>query len=308
MVVFLLLTTMPISSFASNEDGHAPTSEETVSKSQAPAKESSAEERFYRPNQSPYRVKPALELTLIVIGGVAINVPRLMVNENRGPWCGLECDVKDVNALDRKTMTSGSQTAADVSDYLMFGFLPLTFVFDAIDVGVSKPLDGWRGFGADALVLLETMGVTLYVNGLVAMIVRRPRPYVYRESESDDFRQEGEAAMSFYSGHTSIVFAAATAYSRLFMLRHPDSKLIAPVWIFTHGIAATVGALRLVSGAHFLTDVIVGAVSGVGFGLVIPWLHELPDKEDPSSHPQQARIHMRPFFSGNSAGLFGSFN
>ena len=60
-------------------------------------------------------------------------------------------------------------------------------------MGVSKPHDGWRGFGVDFLVLLETMSVTLNVNGLVAMIVRRPRPYAYDDANPDDFRLEGEA-------------------------------------------------------------------------------------------------------------------
>ncbi|MCP4606543.1 MAG: phosphatase PAP2 family protein [Proteobacteria bacterium] len=205
-------------------------------------------------------------------------------------------------------MSKGSQTAGDISDYVMFSFIPLTFVFDAIDVWVSKPHDGWRGFGVDLLILLETMSVTLNINGLVAMVVRRPRPYVYDESDSDDFRTEGEAAMSFYSGHTSVVFALATAYSRLFMLRHPESPLIVPMWIFTHGAAGAVGALRVLSSAHFLTDVIVGAISGVGFGLLIPWLHELPSDERMSSHPKKASIQVRPYFSGMSAGLVGSFH
>ncbi len=285
IAVVILFTTAPGVSFALDED----------------------EKLFYRPNQSPYRVNLLLDIGVIVVGSVLTSVPRIMVNEGDGPWCGLECDVNDVNAFDRATMSDGSQTAGDISDYVMFSFIPLTFVFDAIDVGVSKPHDGWRGFGVDLLVLLETMAVTLGINGLVAMVVRRPRPYVYDKSDSDDFRTEGEAAMSFYSGHTSLVFALATAYSRLFMLRHPASPLIAPIWIFTYAAAGTVGALRVVSSAHFLSDMLVGVVTGVGFGLLVPWLHELPDKNGSSSHSTQARVQMRPYFSGMSTGVIGSF-
>ncbi len=57
-----------------------------------------------------------------------------------------------------------------------------------------------------------------------------------------------------------------------------------------------------------ITPMIVGAVSGVGIGLLIPWLHQLPDKKDSSSQNQQARIRLRPYFSGKAAGFFGSFN
>ncbi len=289
ITLLILLIAMPESSLAADE-------------------EVPLEEGFYRPNQSPYRVNLVLDIGVILVGTAVMSIPRMMVNDGPGPSCGLDCNPGDINAFDRATMAEGSQTAGDVSDIVMFSFIPLMFVFDAIDVGVSKPHDGWRGFGIDLLVLLETMSLTLNVNGLVAMIVRRPRPYVYDKSDSDEFRTEGEAAMSFYSGHTSVVFALATAYSRLFMLRHPDSPLIAPIWLFTYAAAGTVGALRVISSAHFLSDVLVGAVTGVGFGLFVPWLHELPRKKGSSSRSEQSRILMRPYFSGTAAGVFGSFN
>jgi membrane-associated phospholipid phosphatase len=249
---------------------------------------------------------PELELPLIFIGASLTTVPRMLVAEQAGPWCGLDCDPDDVNAFDRLTINRASQAAGDASDYLMFGFLPLPFLFDLIDVAVSDPHDGWRGYGRDFLVLLETMTMSLCVNSLVAMIVRRPRPYVYNDDVDDDFRLEGEAAMSFYSGHTSVVFALATAYSRLFMLRHPCSALVVPMWIFTYAAAAAEGALRVVSGSHFLTDTIVGAAAGIGIGLLVPWLHELPDAPDPE-RPGQLSVQMRPYFAGTSAGLLGSF-
>ncbi|MDJ0764150.1 MAG: phosphatase PAP2 family protein [Myxococcota bacterium] len=77
------------------------------------------------------------------------------------------------------------------------------------------------------------------------------------------------------------------------------------MWIFSYGIAAAVGTFRVVAGAHFLSDVIVGAITGVGLGLAIPWLHELPRRPD---HLQQAAVQLRPYFSGVSAGLIGRFN
>ncbi len=260
-----------------------------------------------RSNASPYGVNPVRSITFITTGFLVATLPRMMINEfGSPPRCGLDCDVNDINAFDRAFMTPGSLTAANWSDALMYGSLTLPFIFDAIDVGRSKPEDGFRGFGIDALVLFETMGVSLWVNGLVAMIVQRPRPYVYDETNSDEFRLEPEAAMSFYSGHTSIVFAAATAYSRLFMLRHPKSKLIVPMWIVMEGLAGTVGALRVVSSAHFMSDVLVGAATGFGIGLLVPWIHELPGGRSDSN--DIARVKLRPYFSGISYGFVGTFN
>jgi len=264
----------------------------------------------YRPNQSPYRVWPLWEVSLLVAGGLATGVPRFIVDTGGGgdgPSCGLSCDPHDVNAFDRPLAGQASQTAGDVSDYLMYSFIPLPFVLDLVDVAVSDPHDGWSGYGVDSLVLLEAMAVSLYVNSAVSLLTHRPRPYVYNDSTDDDFRQRREASMSFYSGHTSVVFAAATAYSRLFMLRHPQSGLVLPVWILTHCIASTIGVVRVGSGSHFPSDVIVGAATGVGFGLLIPWLHELPAGEQgPSTDPDRVGVRLQPRVSDSSIGLVGS--
>jgi len=302
--IFVLLITASGSSFAAMEDPKPLETEKTTSKPpKPPASESPTAGRYYRPNQSPYRVMPELEVPLIFIAAAVTTVPRMMVSEQGGPWCGLDCDSDDINALDRLTVNQASQAWGDVSDYVMFSFMPLPYIFDLIDVAASDPHDGWRGYGSDFLVLLETMTASLCVNSLVAMVVRRPRPYVYNDDVDDDFRLKGEATMSFYSGHTSVVFALATAYSRLFMLRHPESPLIVPVWLFTYASAAMVGVARVVSGSHFITDSVIGAATGIGLGLLIPWLHELP--EEPSSG--RANVHVRPYFAGVSAGVIGRF-
>jgi len=252
ITAFALLTGMSWSSFASQEDKPGPALGETAKEpAEAPAEKNPDEVLFYRPNQSPYRVNLKLELPLIVVGGLVAGVPRVLLSESSGPWCGLDCDANNVNAFDRLTVNMVSQTYGDVSDYIMFASIPLPFIANLIDVAVSDPHDGWSGYGKDALVLFETMALTVYVNSLVSLIARRPRPYVYNDSVSDDFRSKGEATMSFYSGHTSVVFAAATAYSRLFMLRHPDSSFVIPVWLLAMGIASAEGTLRVVSGSHW---------------------------------------------------------
>ncbi|MCP4606542.1 MAG: hypothetical protein GY847_39550 [Proteobacteria bacterium] len=114
ITVFVLLTATPGSSFATDEDRQPLAVEETTSKStkapveESPAEESSDAERFYRPNQSPYKVNLLLDLGVIVVGTVTMSVPRIMVNEGDGPWCGLECNLDDVNAFDRATMSMPS--------------------------------------------------------------------------------------------------------------------------------------------------------------------------------------------------------
>jgi membrane-associated phospholipid phosphatase len=264
-------------------------------------------ERHYRPNQSPYRVNPALDIGLIVVGGAVAATPQLFAQETLRPWCGLDCDSNSINGLDRAALGQDSDRARAASDYLFFASMGVPFVFDAVDVAVSAPHDGWCGYGSDSLVLLETLALNFYLQNLVAFTVRRPRPYVYDDSVSDELRLHSSATLSFYSGHAASAFAGATAYSRLFMLRHPDSPLVIPVWATTYVLAAGASWLRVTAGEHFPTDVMVGAVAGMGIGYLIPWLHELPKDEGLSGSGKQARIRLRPWISGQGFGLSGTF-
>ena len=74
--------------------------------------------------------------------------------------------------------------------------------------------------------------------------------------------------------------------------------LVWPVWIATESIATTIGVVRVASGSHFPSDVLVGAAAGVGFGLLVPWLHE---------RPEQTTVQVHPLLSPDAAGLVGSF-
>jgi membrane-associated phospholipid phosphatase len=231
-------------------------------------------------NRSPYEVNLVLDLGITVGGLTMAGLPRLFVEEYIQPACGLDCDPDDVNALDRTVIGNYSEDAVLVSDIGAGTAWVLPHLFGAIDVLVTSPSDGWTGYAKDTLVILETLSVTLAANNLLNFVVQRPRPLVYDENIADDHRLLGDSALSFPSGHTAGAFAMATAYSRLFMLRHPDSPLVIPMWIGTYALAGTTGVLRTTAGDHFWTDVIAGAVMGVGIGLLVPWMHE---KKKPSA-------------------------
>jgi hypothetical protein len=233
-------------------------------------------------NRSPYHVDLALDLGVSCTSLLLMGVPRLLVDEWVRTECGLDCDKNDVNPFDRQVIGNSNETAnilSDVGDGITWS---LPFVLGAIDVLASDPVDGWKGYGKDAVIMFETLSLTLSFNGLLGFIVRRPRPKAYDLSQPDEVRLSGDAAMSFPSGHTSTAFALATAYSYTFNLRHPDSPMIIPIWIGTHAAAAATGILRTYAGDHFWTDVLVGAALGVGMGLLIPYMHRCGDEHDNS--------------------------
>ena len=136
---------------------------------------------------------------------------------------------------------------------------------------------------------------------MLSFIVRRPRPRTYDPSISIAERKDPNEAFSFPSGHVAGSFAMATAYSRLFMMRHPNSPLIAPLWIGTYSLASATGVFRTLSGDHFWTDVIIGAVSGIGFGLLVPWMHT-PTVASTPAKPSALRVRVAPVAFARGAG------
>jgi membrane-associated phospholipid phosphatase len=247
--------------------------------------------------------------TGVTVGSmILLGAPRLFANETVRPWCGLECDPNDVNPLDRTVIGNNYRWALRVSDAGFISSMALPFTFGALDLLTSNPSDGFAGYATDVLVLAETLSITLTANNLLSFVVRRPRPHTYNTRLSDEERLEPNNAFSFPSGHTSASFAMATAYSRLYMLRHPNSPGVVPMWLGTYAVASVTGVFRPLAGDHFWSDVMIGCVTGIATGLLIPWLH-MPDKSNSptkaaSWDPRKWSLRVLPLPIDHGAGLF----
>ena len=244
---------------------------------------------------SPFAVRLAADLPITLGTGVVALTMELIKGELPGPYCGLGCDAQNINALDRTVIGNHSAAARTASDVLLGASVALPFALDLIDVLVTHPPDGFRGYGQDLLIMAEVFAVNAGLNGLVKYAVQRPRPLVYDpdpQAVSAAERSTPDAALSFYSQHSSTAFSMATAYSYLFMQRHPGSKLIVPVWLLAEGLATTTAVLRVEAGKHFWTDVITGAAVGSALGILIPYLHR---KALPAGVPAFAsQLRFRP--------------
>lgn len=225
--------------------------------------------------QSPYEVDVGRDLAIAATVGLVSGLPRVLVDELVTPWCGLWCDPESVPSFDQVAIGNDDPTAGLVSDVTYIGLMTLPHALGALDVAATGPSDGWAGYGTDTVVILQTLSLALGSSNAVNFLIRRPRPYVYDRTQTDARRLDGIGALSFYSGHTTAAFSMSTAYARLFMLRHPRSWLVVPTWVLASGLAATTGVLRVVAGDHFPSDVLVGAVTGIGWGLFVPWTHEV---------------------------------
>jgi undecaprenyl-diphosphatase len=124
-------------------------------------------------------------------------------------------------------------------------------------VGVARGLTSSKR-ADQAIVLSALLGAeSLNVNQGVKRLFKRERP---TDSGDDRFEVRTPSTSSFPSGHASAAAFAATVLTTL------DGKKSAPLWF---GLAGVVGTSRAFVRIHHASDVIGGAVVGIGLGLLV---------------------------------------
>lgn len=192
---------------------------------------------------------------------------------NRAEYDGETFDKDDVNAFDRKLMREYSSSKDKAADFVLAAAMATPIVL--IPTGKNE----WF---SEAVMYAETLLIANGIKEITKLCVNRVRPYMYYDSgtwpESDV--DEGDYANSFPSGHTTIAFVSATFTSYTFSKYFPDSAWKYPVIAGSYALAAGTSALRLMSGNHFMTDVIAGAAIGSAVGFLVPWLHTFNTSRD----------------------------
>lgn len=125
------------------------------------------------------------------------------------------------------------------------------------------------------LMYLETEILTLGVTEITKNITKRIRPYAYNPDVPLEEKVFSTGTRkSFFSGHTSMSFASVVFLAQTYASIHPDSRWRPWIWGAGLSAATLVGVLRILSGRHFPSDVLVGALVGSFIGILIPKLHE----------------------------------
>ena len=182
------------------------------------------------------------------------------------PFDGILFSLSDINSFDRWAAGPYNHTFAKLGDVSMvLGLLTPSVL-------MVSPLSEWPTIG---LMYIETVALSQGIKELTKSLVGRPRPYMYFEGYPLDKVEEGDYLDSFPSGHTTTAFCGATFTSYVFSKYYPDSKWKIPVIAASYTIAVSTGIMRMLSGNHFLSDVLAGAVLASACGFVVPWLHSL---------------------------------
>jgi len=172
----------------------------------------------------------------------------------------------DINDFDRPLMFSYNKALDMISDYGVYGMLVLPIVSV---IGNANDINAWLTYG---IMYSEAFLLTFGTKDLLKNAIIRYRPYMYDGGVPAG--QENDYYNSFPSGSTSLAFLSATFLSTTFLQEYPDSKWKLPVVIGSYSLATSVSAMRITSGAHFITDVFAGAAIGSFYGWIIPFLHK----------------------------------
>ena len=199
-------------------------------------------------------------LTLIATDMILSNIDNNVVHIDS------KLNIDEVNKIDKILMRPYSKKF----DLLGTGFELATAITPL--VFLSVPTTEWTTIAG---MYAETMLFAYGFKEFAKTIFDRPRPYMYFDSFPSSKVAKGDWNSSFFSGHTTLSFAAATFTTYVFCKYKPESKWKIPVIASSYLFATATAGLRLLSGNHFATDVAVGAVVGSLTGLLIPFWHHV---------------------------------
>ena len=176
----------------------------------------------------------------------------------------LTFDKNEINSFDRPFMNPYSKAL----DYTATG-LELASLMTPLFLIPTPTQDYWK-LGVE---YAETIALAWGAKELAKHCVTRYRPYMYFEGAPQSAIDDGDYKDSFFSGHATLSFAAASFTTYQALMYYPDSPY---KWItigISYALCTTTAVLRLSSGNHFMTDVLCGAVVGTALGFFIPWVN-----------------------------------
>ena len=194
--------------------------------------------------------------------GVAALLPAFLKLPGGTPSCA-PCSPSGLPGIDRWVVGNDSPLARAGSTVLLLGIGGLATYAAAHDRSTAQA----RG---NVAVMAGSLSWTAASTNWLKVAIHRKRPVLYT-SDAVTAAASPDSRRSFPSGHTVIAFAAATSYVVLASREHLPHRTRDVLLLY--GGATGVGALRMVGGSHFPSDVLGGAVLGAGIGWLVAAVH-----------------------------------
>jgi len=112
--------------------------------------------------------------------------------------------------------------------------------------------------------------IVLGATEAIKYMINRSRPYTTYPILIHPY-DASEKKLSFPSAHTSLAFNTAAILS----IRYQKWYITLPAYLW----ASCVGYSRLYSGEHYPTDVVAGALAGVGSAYFTNWIDKLINRK-----------------------------
>jgi membrane-associated phospholipid phosphatase len=170
-----------------------------------------------------------------------------------------------VNGFDRNLMFSYNKPLDIFSDYAPYGLALLPVISIIPNIQYKDTLLTYGIMYGESLLLVYG------TEQLLKNTIIRFRPYMY--AGGVPVGKENDYYNSFPSAAASFAFLSAGFLSATFSREYPESQWKLPIIIGSYTLAAGTGTMRILSGAHFPTDVLSGAAIGLLYGWLVPWLH-----------------------------------
>jgi membrane-associated phospholipid phosphatase len=180
-------------------------------------------------------------------------------------------DRSEVNKFDRFGTYLYNKESNLASDVVMYSLIASPLALYAL----AETRDGFWSVVTPMVLFAESVMLTNGTTRVLKVLTSRYRPYMYNTdlTVEERFAVDEDPRFSFPSNHTANAFNAAFFISTYYTILRPNSRWIPLVWTLSLTGASAVGALRVVAGRHFLSDVLVGAAIGAITGSVVPLVH-----------------------------------
>jgi len=215
-------------------------------------------------SQTVYELNLKRELILGTIS-LGIGITPFFIN-NEPENIPVNLNKNKVNSLDRSLMFSYKKSLDLITDNSAFALVLLPIISVIPNIKEENTLLTYGIMYGEALLL--TFGTTFTLKNAVI----RYRPYMYTDGIPDG--KEKDYYNSFPSGAASFSFLGASFFSATFSKEFPESKMKIPVIVGSYTLATAIASLRIVSGAHFVTDALATALISSFYGWLIPCLHQ----------------------------------
>ena len=218
--------------------------------------------------------KQIISLASIFIVGFALFLTVTVQKRTRIKidWDGNQYNIEKVNPVDAKFARPYNEKIDDLGDVFVFlaNFEIVVLLAVVFFTSKDKKQQIYK-----SIFDVFTYGVCFFYSNsiyrLLKTAARRVRPYMYFPNASAKGIAKYDYYLSWPSGHSANAFFAFGFLTGWFVLKYPESKLKKPLIISDLLICVTTMVLRMLSGNHFLTDVISGATIGFVTSYVVFW-------------------------------------